>query len=201
MTTKTILHVGSGHRRSSARIPVVFQTDEWREICLDIDPANEPDILGSMLNMDAVADGCVDAIYSSHNIEHVYAHEVPLVLGEFLRVLKTDGVAVITCPDLQAVCSLVADDKLSDMAYMSQAGPITPLDILYGHGAALAAGRHYMGHKCGFTLKTLITALQAAGFQGVAGKRREGWFDLWVLATRASMPEVQMRALAGSIFP
>lgn len=201
MTTKTILHIGSGHRRSAARIPLVFQTDKWREIRLDIDPDNEPDILGSMMDMAVVEDCCVDAIYSSHNIEHVYVHEVPLVFLEFLRVLKHDGFAVITCPDLQSVCALVAEDKLTDEAYRSLAGPISPLDILYGHGASLAAGRHYMGHKCGFTLKTLITALQAAGFQSVAGKRRESGFDLWVLATRASMPEVQLRALAGSIFP
>ena len=201
MSAKTILHVGSGHRHSGARLPEAFQADEWSEIRLDIDPANEPDVIGSMLDMAAVADGSVDAVYSAHNIEHVYAYEVPVVLGEFLRVLKPEGYAVITCPDLQSVCALVADDKLSDAAYVSQAGPITPLDILYGHGAALAAGHHYMAHKCGFTLKTLTASLQAAGFQSVAGKRRAGGFDLWVLATRRSKPEVQLREIAASIFP
>lgn len=57
MNRRTILHVGSGHPKSSARIPAAFQTTEWKEIRLDIDPANEPDILGSMLDMPAVADG------------------------------------------------------------------------------------------------------------------------------------------------
>ena len=116
-------------------------------------------------------------------------------------MLSPEGFAVITCPDLQSVCALVADDKLGDAAYSSPAGPITPLDILYGHGAALAAGHHYMAHKCGFTLKTLTAALQAAGFQSIAGKRRTRGFDLWLVASKSAMDEAAMRELAGRVLP
>tara|TARA_B110000008_G_C16612067_1_gene420898 strand:+ start:309 stop:419 length:111 start_codon:yes stop_codon:yes gene_type:complete len=35
--------------------------------------------------MSLVETGSVDAIYSAHNIEHVYPHEVPIVLNEFYR--------------------------------------------------------------------------------------------------------------------
>ena len=168
---------------------------------LDIDPSNEPDILGTMLNMPAVATGSVDAIYSAHNIEHVYAHEVPVVLGEFMRVLKPNGIAVITCPDLQAVCALVAQDQLTEAAYQSQAGPITPLDIIYGHGAAVAAGFHFMAHKTGFTEKSLTQALQAAGFQSIAGMRRAKGLDLWMLASKERRPEAEMRELASQLLP
>lgn len=201
MTSKTILHVGPGHRNNGAKLPVAFQSSEWQEIRLDIDPANEPDIVGSMLNMAAVQDASVDAIYSAHNIEHVYAHEVPQVLKEFVRVLKPDGFLVVTCPDLQTVCQLVAEDKLADAAYTAQAGPITPLDILYGHGAALAAGHLYMAHKCGFTLKTLTQALHAAGFATSAGKRRLRGLDLWVVASKGPMEEAALRELAGKVLP
>jgi predicted SAM-dependent methyltransferase len=38
--------------------------------------------------MKAVASESVDAIFSSHNIEHLYPHEVPVALAEFIRVLK-----------------------------------------------------------------------------------------------------------------
>ena len=198
---RTILHVGPGHRNNGAKLPVAFQGSEWKETRLDIDPANEPDIVGSMLDMAAVADGSVDAIYSAHNIEHVYAHEVPQVLKEFLRVLKPEGFLVVTCPDLQTVCQLVAEDKLNDAAYTSQAGPITPLDILYGHGAALAAGHHYMAHKTGFTLKTLTQALHDAGFATSAGKRRLRGLDLWVVASKGPMEEAALRELAGKVLP
>ena len=201
MNAKTILHVGPGHRKNGAKLPAAFQGSEWKEIRLDIDPANEPDIVGSMLDMAAVQDASVDAIYSAHNIEHVYAHEVPQVLKEFLRVLKPDGFLVATCPDLQTVCQLVAEDKLGDAAYTSQAGPITPLDILYGHGAALAAGHHYMAHKTGFTLKTLTQALHHAGFATSAGKRRLRGLDLWVVASKGPMDETALRELAGRVLP
>lgn len=201
MNPKTVLHVGPGHRQSGAKLPLGFQTREWSEIRIDIDPSNEPDILGSMLDMAAVATASVDAIYSAHNIEHVYAHEVPVVLAEFLRVLKPDGIAVITCPDLQSVCALVAQDKLTDAAYHSQAGPITPLDILYGHGDAVKAGFHYMAHKTGFTEKSLTQALQAAGFQSIASKRRSRGLDLWALASKAHMTEAMMRELATTLLP
>ncbi|MEN6490070.1 MAG: methyltransferase domain-containing protein [Smithella sp.] len=201
MTTKAILHVGPGHRKNGATLPAAFQTPEWREVRLDIDPANDPDIIGSMIDMMAVADASVDAIYSAHNIEHVHVHEVPVVLEEFLRVLKPDGFAVITCPDLQTVCALVAEDKLTDTAYQSPAGPITPLDILYGHGSALAAGHHYMAHKGGFTLKSLVAALQATGFQTIAGKRRVKGLDLWVVAGKSQMTEAALRELAALVLP
>lgn len=115
---------------------------------LDIDSAVKPDIIGTMTDISAVADGSVDAIFSSHNIEHLYPHEVPLALGEFMRVLKPDGFSVITCPDLQSVAALVAEDKLLDPAYTSPAGAIAPLDILYGHRASMAAGNTYMAHRC-----------------------------------------------------
>ena len=201
MIPKTILHVGPGHRQNGARLPAAFTSPDWQEIRLDIDPANEPDIVGSMLDMAAVQNESVDAIYSAHNIEHVYAHEVPQVLQEFLRVLKPDGFLVVTCPDLQTVCQLVAEDKLSDPAYTAQAGPITPLDILYGHGQALAEGHHYMAHKCGFTLKTLTQALHTAGFATSAGKRRARGLDLWVVATKGPMEEGALRELAGKVLP
>jgi len=201
MNAKTILHVGPGHRKNGAKLPAAFQGSEWKEIRLDIDPDNEPDIIGSMLDMAAMVDASVDAIYSAHNIEHVHTHEVPQVLKEFLRVLKPEGFLVVTCPDLQTVCQLVAEDKLNDAAYTSQAGPITPLDILYGHGAALAAGHHYMAHKTGFTLKTLTQSLHTAGFATSAGKRRTRGLDLWVVATKGPMDEAALRELAGQVLP
>lgn len=198
---KKILHVGPGHRNNGASIPDFFKNANWQEIRLDIDPTNDPDIIGSMLDMSAVADASIDSIYSAHNIEHVYAHEVPLVLKEFLRVLKPDGFLVVTCPDLQLVCQLIAEDKLTDPAYHSLAGPITPLDILYGHSPSIAIGQHYMAHKCGFTLKTLQETLHAGGFASCAGMRRAYGFDLWMVATKTATPQSTLDQMAALMFP
>jgi predicted SAM-dependent methyltransferase len=115
------LPVGCGAKRKE-QTTRGFNTPQWHELRLDIDPAAAPDIVGSMTEMTAVASESVDAIFSSHNIEHLEAHEVPVALAEFLRVLKPGGFAVITCPDLQSVCALVAEGKLLDPCYLPRRG-------------------------------------------------------------------------------
>ncbi|MBM4384107.1 MAG: methyltransferase domain-containing protein [Deltaproteobacteria bacterium] len=179
---QTFLHVGCVPKRRESTTRG-FATPGWRELRLDIDPAAASDIVGSMTDMAEVADASVEALFSSHNLEHLFAHEVPVALAEFRRVLRPGGLAVITCPDLQSVCELVAQDKLTDSAYVSPAGPIAPLDILYGHRGEVARGKTYMAHKCGFTERVLVGTLQAAGFELVVPLRRGApYFDLWAVA-------------------
>ena len=48
---------------------------EWQEVRLDISEQVAPDIIGTITDMEAVADGSMDALWSSHNIEHVFPHE------------------------------------------------------------------------------------------------------------------------------
>ena len=198
---KSFLHVGCGPKRKDLTTQG-FNTPDWREIRFDIDESVSPDVVGTMTDMSQVADGSVDAIFSSHNIEHLYPHEVPVALVEFKRVLGPGGFVVITCPDLQSVCALIAEDKLTDPAYTSPAGPIAPLDILYGHRAAMARGNLYMAHRCGFTQKVLAGTLSAAGFASVASAKRPGpFFDLWVIGTKDSTEEAALRKLAAEHFP
>lgn len=201
MTMKTFLHVGCGPKRKD-QTTRGFHSADWQELRLDIDPNVTPDIVGTMTDMSGVADVSVDAVFSSHNIEHLYPHEVPVALAEFKRVLKPDGFVVITCPDLQSVCALIAEDKLTEPAYTSPAGPIAPLDILYGHRPPMARGNLYMAHRCGFTQKVLTGTMQASGFVAVAARRRgHPYYDLWVMATKAAMDETELRALALAHFP
>jgi len=153
-------------------------------------------VQGTMTDMSAVTSATMDALYSSHNIEHLYPHEVPLALKEFLRVLKPSGFAVITCPDLQGVCELIAQDKLLEPAYKSPAGPIAPLDVLYGHRPAMARGNLFMAHRCGFTQRVLMGTLKDAGFGSVASRRRGApHFDLWAVASVPMLPQEEMRKL------
>ena len=126
-----------------------------------------------------------------------------MALAEFLRVLKPDGYVVVTCPDLQSVCALIAEDKLTEAAYTSPAGPIAPLDILFGHRPAMAKGNLYMAHRCGFTQKVLNGTLQSSGFKTVASMTRglAPFFDLFALASKSERSESEMRKLAGLHFP
>jgi len=198
--TKTFLHVGCGPKRKE-QTTREFAGDAWREIRFDIDESVAPDVLGTMTDLSAVESASVDAIFSSHNIEHLFPHEVPVALQEFMRVLKPDGFVVITCPDLQSVARLIADGKLVEPAYVSAAGPITPLDIVYGHRAAIASGKVYMAHRCGFTEAVLVATLQAAGFASVASLCRRANFDLWAVASKPALPEEDMRKIAAAHFP
>src|SRR5262249_33258065 len=125
-----------------------------------------------------VATNSIDAIWSSHNLEHLQRHEVPLALAEFIRVLKPNGLLLLTLPDLRQVAQLVVEDRLEDQAYASQSGPITALDMIFGHTASLARGNPFMAHRTGFTARTLHKLLIESGFVGVAA-RQGGSFDLW----------------------
>jgi SAM-dependent methyltransferase len=198
----TFVHVGCGPKRQD-RTTREFASPRWTELRFDIDPAVEPDLVGSMTDMAVLADASVDAVFSSHNIEHLYAHEVPRALREFARVLRDDGYAVLTCPDLQSICSLVADDRLTEPVAFAPAGPITPIDMLYGHRASLATGNLFMAHRCGFTKSVLVRTLQSAGFPAVASlvRDRAPFFDLWAVASKAPRTEPQMLELAGLHFP
>lgn len=197
----TFIHVGCGPKRQH-QTTRGFNTPEWNEVRFDIDPSAQPDVQGTMTDMAAVATNSMNAVYSSHNIEHLYPHEVLVALQEFVRVLSADGFVVLTCPDLQSVCALVAEGKLTEAAYSSPAGPIAPIDILYGHRPAMAKGNLYMAHRCGFTEKVLIATLQAAGFSAVISRRRPApFFDLWAIAKKGPIDEAGMRALAAAHFP
>jgi predicted SAM-dependent methyltransferase len=131
--------------------------------------------------MRPVAGNTVDAIWSSHNLEHLQRHEVPQALAEFIRVLKPNGLLLLTLPDLQQVAQLVVEDRLEDQAYHSSSGPITPLDMIFGHTASLAHGNPFMAHRTGFTARTLNKALVEAGFVEVS-LRAGTAFDLWATA-------------------
>jgi hypothetical protein len=97
----------------------------------------------------------------------------------------------------------VANDQLTDTAYVSPAGPITPLDILFGFRQSLAKGDLYMAHRCGFTRKVLHGTLKAAGFQSVVTfvRPRQPFFDLWARATKSTLSKETITALAADHFP
>lgn len=198
---KKFLHTGCGSARKN-RTTAAFNTPEWNEVRLDIDKGVLPDIVASMTDMSVIPTATFDALYSSHNIEHLFPHDVPVALAEFRRVLKPGGFAVITCPDLQSVCALVAQNKLTEPAYNSPSGPITPLDILYGHRASIAKGQHYMAHRCGFTKDVLTGTLKAAGFAGVAvATRPHPHYDLWAIAAVSAISEAELKELVRAHFP
>ena len=176
---KTVLNVGCGYPPRQKLHPH-FHGPEWREIRLDLDPAVGPDIVCSITDMSPISTSTIDAVWSSHNLEHLQRHEVPLALAEFL-VLKPHGLLLLTLPDLQQVAQLVVEDRIEDQAYLSSSGPITALDMILGHTASLARGNQLMAHRTGFTARMLQKVLVEAGFVQVS-LRAGTAFDLWATA-------------------
>ena len=178
---RRILNAGAGHR-SARGIAPLFASPDWEEVRLDVDPSVIPTVLGSIINMrELFGHGSFDAVWSSHTLEHLFSHEVPLALSEFKRILKPDGFALIMCPDLESVANHLLQHGADEVAYTSPAGPITAIDMLYGHSSSVAAGRHYMAHKTGFTAERLGNSLLEAGFSTV-NVRRDDHFEICALA-------------------
>ena len=196
---KTFLHVGCGQLNKFNCQG--FESDDWNEIRLDIDESVNPDIVGSLTDMSLVENESVDAIYSSHNIEHIFTHEVPIALNEFYRVLNDEGFVVITCPDIQSVGDAISQDKLYEPIYDSTMGPVTPFDILYGHRDTTIDGNVFMIHKGGFTYSTLDKVFYEAGFEVRVGGRRPEAFDLFLVAFKTDKSESVIRDTAMKFIP
>ena len=204
---KILLHVGCGSLNKSSCLG--FDNDNWKEIRFDIDESVNPDIVGTMTDMKSVETGSVDAVYSSHNIEHIFPHEVPIALREFYRVLKEDGIVVITCPDLQSVGEALSQDKLFETLYegvkINDAGevvnfPVTAFDILYGHRETTLDGDIYAIHRGGFTYSTLDKAFYEAGFKVRVGGR-SGTCSLYLVAFKQKKSEEEVKKIAVPFLP
>ncbi len=194
---KILLHVGCGSLNKSSCLG--FDNDNWKEIRFDIDKDVNPDIVGTMTDMKSVETGSVDAVYSSHNIEHIFPHEVPIALREFYRVLKEDGMVSISCPDLQSVGEAIAQDRLMETLYEARIGPVTAFDILYGHRKTTLDGDIYAIHKGGFTYATLYKAFKEAGFKAMAGGR--SGYNLYLVAFKQRKPDEEIKKIVSQFIP
>ena len=151
--------------------------------------------------MNLVESSSVDAIYSSHNIEHIFPHEIPFALKEFYRVLNDDGIVVITCPDIQSVGEALTNDKSLDALYDSPMGGVSAIDIIYGHRETTKDGNIFAAHKCGFTYSTLDRVFFEAGFEARVGGRRPDAFDLYLVAFKQRKSDDELKRIATNFLP
>lgn len=168
-----VLHAGSG----GDRLPPEYGFAVCDEVRLDIDPAMKPDVVASITDMGDV--GEFDAVYCSHALEHLYAHDVPLALAEFYRVLRPGGYVLLFVPDLEDV------RPTEDVLYNAACGPVTGLDLIYGHHK-LTADNPHMAHRCGFTAPLLAKALEAAGFAATTKRLENFCHNLMAVGKKAS---------------
>lgn len=164
---KTLLHVGCGSKVN--KVPNEFHS--YKEIRLDASRMVEPDIVASIIAMPMIEGESHDAIFASHVLEHLFAHEVAQACSEFFRILKPGGVVRVHVPDLASIGSLLSLDQADMSLYTSAIGHITPLDMIYGHRGSTGAGNTFMAHKTGFTASVLKRYFRAAGFDNIKDDR------------------------------
>ena len=109
-------------------------------------------------------------------------------------MLRIDGFVCVIVPDLQSVAQYIAADKMHEPLYFSPAGPITPHDIVFGFGPAVAHGRRSMVHRCGFTPGMLQQCFQRLPFGEVLLRRRSARFELAALARATPAKDEAERA-------
>jgi len=188
---RVLVNVGCGPREADT-LPAYFDT--WRQLRVDVDASVQPDILADLTDLSQIADGSADAVWAAHCIEHLYVHQVSLALAEFRRVVRDDGFVCVIVPDIQTVAHYVAADRLHETLYDSAAGPVTPHDILFGFGAAIAGGRTSMAHRCGFTPSMLERCFQQLQFGELMLRRRIAQLELVAVARRLPAKDLTERA-------
>lgn len=194
---RVVANVGCGPPNAND-LPGYF--DGWNKLRVDVDLAVQPDIVADLTDLSPIADGTVDAVWASHCIEHLYKYQVPVALAEFRRVLRDDGFVCIIVPDLQTVANYVAADRLHETLYDSPAGPVTPHDIIFGFGAAIASGRASMAHRCGFTPTMLQRAFAGLPFGEVLLRRRTAQLELVAVArVTAATDNAERQALINAL--
>jgi len=135
-----VLHVGCG----GESMPDFLEG--YEEIRLDVDSSCNPDIVANLLELKDI--GQYDAVYGSHVLEHFSQDDVDTVLSEMRRILNPGGIVVMVVPDLTWA------RPTTEVLYKSPYGPITGLDMFYGH-QELIKSNPYMAHKIAFTRDTL----------------------------------------------
>ncbi|MEQ8814522.1 MAG: methyltransferase domain-containing protein [Thalassobaculum sp.] len=184
---RTILHVGCG-RQSHDALPPLNWENEWRQVRIDIDPAVEPDIVASIVDMAGIEDGSAECVFSKHNIEHLEAHEVPQCLAAFHRVLRPEGFLILRTPDLRSIARLLLkydpEEPLYTVQIYGKDVRTAPLDMLYGLRQAIAGGNGFMAHRTGFTAASLRRHLLRAGFERIEIIEKQDTHELNCLAMK-----------------
>lgn len=191
---KRFINVGGNNKN----IPLDISYDDWEHLLLDIDPTTGADIICDARDMKSLPEASFDSVYCAQNLEHYHRHDVSKVLSGFKHVLKADGFAFITVPDIKALMSIVVERKLDidDILYRTIAGgEILVRDVIYGYGKQIeSSGVDFYAHKTGFSIKSLVKTIKSAGFTEVYATKK-GWLDISAFAF-ISPPCATMRDFA-----
>lgn len=157
---KTVLNIGSGST-SVKDFTHLFNSNEWKEVRVDkyVDNA---DVKCDIVTLDLINDNSVDVVWACHVIEHLEWYQLPETFANIMRVLKSDGAAIIRVPDIGSIAHLINDDLLTPVYTTENGYEVCVIDMLYGHRGLQ---QHSLGqnHKTGFTAKSMGQILASSG--------------------------------------
>ncbi|MCJ2541597.1 methyltransferase domain-containing protein [Thermostichus vulcanus] len=121
----------------------------------NIQPGPNVDYVGNAVDLSQFPDNSLEAIYTSHTLEHFnYTQELPVVLKEWYRALRFGGQLMISVPDLPTLCRLY----LKEEATPAQRFAI--MRMMFGGQVD-----EYDYHKVGLSWEHLFMLLSQAGFR------------------------------------
>lgn len=86
-------------------------------------------------------------------------------------MLKEDGFAMMTMPDLQQAAQMIAECRLMETIYESTFGQLTPFDMVFGHSVSIERGHVNVQHRTGFSKERIIHDLACGGFERFSCKK------------------------------
>jgi ubiquinone/menaquinone biosynthesis C-methylase UbiE len=164
--TKSVLNIGCGGSRITRDAHYLSTEDlqDYYEVRLDIDKSVGPDIISNIYDLNVIPSNTFNVVYSSHSLEHVSFHQIPLCLSEWYRVAQNGGEIRIVVPNMRAPAKLIVEGKMFEKIYDSLDGPIAAIDMIYGHRKSISENE-FMIHKTGFTKESFITLLEQYGYK------------------------------------
>jgi SAM-dependent methyltransferase len=116
------------------------------------------------------SDDSVDAIYSSHTLEHMTREQGRTFLEECYRVLKPGGIIRIVVPDLEQIVKKYSDGELPADRFVDALG-VSFSDPKDGPLKRRLAFLIRYPHKCMYDSKSLSNAMKEAGFDSRPRKK------------------------------
>lgn len=148
------LHIGGEEAREG-----------WKIVNIQAHPG--VDFVGSATDLSRFADESVEEIYASHIYEHLdYSKELAKGLAEAFRVLKPGGLLRAGVPDLEILCRLMIEPRLT----LEQKFHVQRM-IFGGH-----MDEHDY-HYVGLTMDIFGSYLWTAGFRNIRRVRSFGLFN------------------------
>lgn len=175
---KTVLNIGCGKTKLEEQ-EVYFKN--WKEIRVDAFDNDTADIISSITDLKEIETESIDAIWASHVVEHCYFHELPNVFNSMMRVLKPNGFAIVSVPDLGSIANRISNGLLEPVY-----GMICPIDMIYGSRAHVQQGELGMAHKTGFTEKSMSQIISSLNIKALT---RSSSYEIIAVLYKNEIPD------------